>query len=126
MSHPSEYPLEQLDDQNMGSQSNGLPTVAPVVPTTIKELGTSLVPQEVHPPQEALSGDRRIFVDASQFHWHDHGQGSMDVDRDARNQIVDLADLLHTLGCQTKAREMELWGHLQDTLRDSKVHQLIS
>ena len=61
MSHPSEYP-EQLEDQSMGSQSNGLPPVAPVVPSTIEEPGTSLVPQEVHPPQEALFGDRCIFV----------------------------------------------------------------
>ena len=38
MSHPSEYP-EQLEDQSMGSQSNGLPAVAPVVPSTIEEPG---------------------------------------------------------------------------------------
>ena len=63
MSHPSEYP-EQPDDQSMGSQSNGLPAVAPVVPTTVEEPGTNLVPQEVHPPQEALFSDRRIFVHA--------------------------------------------------------------
>ena len=50
----------------------------------------------------------------------------MDVDREARNQIVDLADLLHTFGRRTKAREMELWGRLQDTLRAPEVHQLVS
>ena len=32
------------------------------------------------------------------------------MDREARHQIVDLADLLHTFGRRTKAREMELWG----------------
>ena len=48
----------------MGSQSNSLPTVAPVVPSTIEELGTSLVPQEVYPPQEALFGDKRVFMHA--------------------------------------------------------------
>ena len=101
----------------MGSQSNGLPAVAPVVPTTIEEPGTSLVPQEVHPPQEALFGDRRIFVHASQFHWHDYSQGAMDVDRDAKNQIMDLADLLHTFGHRIEAQEMELWGRVQETLR---------
>ena len=111
MSHPSEYP-EQLDDQSMGSQSNGPPAVALVVPTTIEEPGSSLVPQEVHPPQEALFGDRRIFVHAPQFHWHDYSQGAMDVDRDARNQIMDLADRLHTFGRRTEAREMELWGRV--------------
>ena len=44
MSHQPEYPPEQLDDQSMGSQSNGLPAIAPVVSTTIEEPGTSLVP----------------------------------------------------------------------------------
>ena len=79
MSQPSEYP-EQLDDQSMGSQSNGLPAVAPVVPSAIEEPGSSLVPQEVHPPQEALFGDTRIFIHAPQFHWHDYGLETMDVD----------------------------------------------
>ena len=49
----------------------------------------------------------------------------MDVDRDTRNQIMDLADLLHTFGRRTEAREMELWGRMQDTLRAPKVHQLV-
>ena len=69
----------------MGSQSNGLLAVAPNVPTTIEELGTSLVPQEVHPPQEALFGDRRIFVHTPQSHWHDYGLGAMDMGREAKN-----------------------------------------
>ena len=68
MSYPSEYPPEQLDNQSTGLQSNGLPAVAPVVPSTIEELGTKLVPQEVHPPKEALFGNRLIFVHAPQFH----------------------------------------------------------
>ena len=68
------------------------------------------MPQEVHPPQEALFGDRRIFVHAPQFHKHDYSQGAMDVDKDARNQIMDLADLLHTFGRRTEAHEMELWS----------------
>ena len=125
MSQPSEYP-EQLDDQSMGSQSNGLPAIAPVVPSAIEEPGSSLVPQEVHPPQEALFGDTRIFIHAPQFHWHDYGPETMDVDRDARNQIMDLADLLHTFGRRTEAREMELWGRVQETLRTQEVHQLVS
>ena len=54
---------------------------------------------------------------------HDYGQGVMDVDTDAKNQIMDLADLLHTFGCWIEAREMELWGcRLQDTLRAPEVH----
>ena len=48
------------------------------------------------------------------------------MDRDARNQIMDLADLLHTFGRQTEACEMELWGKMQDTLRTLDVHQLVS
>ena len=43
MSHPTEHP-EQLDNQSMGSQSNGTLAVALVVPYAVKELGTSLVP----------------------------------------------------------------------------------
>ena len=38
---------------------------------------------------------------------------------------MDLADLLHTFGCQTEACEMELWGQMQDTLRALEVHQLV-
>ena len=50
----------------------------------------------------------------------------MDVDRDARNQITDLADHLHTFGCWIEAREMELWGQMGDMLRAPEVHQLVS
>ena len=110
----------------MGSQSNGLPAVAPIVPSMVEEPGTSLVPQEVHPPQEALFDNRGIFVHAPQFYWHDHSQGSMDGDKDAKNQMVDLADLLHTFGRRTEAHEMELWGQMQETLRALEVHQLVS
>ena len=49
----------------------------------------------------------------------------MDVDRDARNQIMDLVDLLYTFGRRTEAREMELWGWVQETLRTQEVHQLV-
>ena len=63
---------------------------------------------------------------ARQFHWHDYSQGAMDVDRDSRNQIMDLADRLHTFGLRTEAREMELWGQMQDTLRTQEVHRLLS
>ena len=63
MSHLTEHP-EQLDNQSMGSQSNGTLAIAVVVPYAVEEPGTSLVPQEMHLPQEALSGDRHIFVNA--------------------------------------------------------------
>ena len=39
---------------------------------------------------------------------------------------MDLADLLHTFGRRTEAREMELWGWVQETLRTQEVHQLVS
>ena len=80
----------------------------------------------MHPPQEALFGDRRIFVNAPQFHQHDYCQGAMDVDRDAKNQIMELGDRLHQFGCRTEAREMKLWGWVQDALRAPEVHQLVS
>ena len=81
------------------------------------------MPQEVHPPQEALFSDTRIFIHAPQFHWHGYGPETMDVDKDAKNQIMDLADLLHTFGRRTEAREKELWGRVQETLRTQEVHQ---
>ena len=70
--HYSTYPMKVMDNQTMGSQSNSTPAVAPMVPYAVEEPGTSLVPLEVHPPKEALSGDRRIFILALQFHWHDY------------------------------------------------------
>ena len=50
----------------------------------------------------------------------------MDVDRDASNQIMDLENRLHAFGHRTEAREMELWGRMQDMLRALEVHQLVS
>ena len=40
----------------------------------------------------------------------------MDVDQDARNHIVELANRLHGFGQQTEAREMQLWGEMQERL----------
>ena len=91
-----------------------------------KEPGTSLVLQEVRPPQDALFGDKRIFVHALQFHWHDYSQGAMDVDRDAKNQIMDLGTFCIHLVARTKACEIDLWSWMQDTLRVLEVHQLVS
>ena len=36
----------------------------------------------------------------------------MDVDRDAKNQIMDLADHLHEFGRWTEVREIELRGQM--------------
>ena len=41
----------------------------------------------------------------------------MDVDRDARNQIMDLADCLLEFGRWTEAHEMELRSRMQDMLK---------
>ena len=46
----------------MGPQSNGIPTVAPIVHYVVKEPGTNVVPLKAHPPQEALLGDQQIFI----------------------------------------------------------------
>ena len=50
----------------------------------------------------------------------------MDVNKDTRNQIMDLEDRLHTFGRRIEAREMELWGRMQDMLRVPEVLQLVS
>ena len=50
----------------------------------------------------------------------------MNVDKDARNQIMHLADRPHTFGRRIEAREMELWGRMQNMLRMQDVHQLVS
>ena len=50
----------------------------------------------------------------------------MDVGKDAKNQIMDLADHLHTFGRRTKAWDMELRGWMQDMLMALEVHQLVS
>ena len=68
MSHPTNYRPKQFDNQSIGSQSNGTPAIASIVPYAVEEPRTSLVPQKVYPPQEALFGNKRINVNALQFH----------------------------------------------------------
>ena len=62
MSHQPDYPSKQIDDQRMGSQRNSTSAMVPTVPYAIEKLGTNLVPQEVHPPQEPLFGNKHIFL----------------------------------------------------------------
>ena len=50
----------------------------------------------------------------------------MDVDKDAKNQIMKLVNRLHEFGCRIEAREMELWGWVQDVLGALEVHKLLS
>ena len=46
----------------------------------------------------------------------------MDVDLDVRDHIVELANRLHDFGQRTEAREMQLWGQMQEIMRASEVH----
>lgn len=50
----------------------------------------------------------------------------MNVDVDARNYIIEMANRLHEFGCQMESREIELWGWLEGMLRAPKVHQLVA
>ena len=69
-----------------------------------------LVPQMHTQPRAPLFGDRRIFVNAPQYHWH--VQGAMGTDEEARQHLVALAQQIYEFGHQTRAREMELWHRL--------------
>ena len=49
---------------------------------------------------------------APQHHWHVvAAEGALEVDQDARERIVSIADLLDRFGRQTKLQEEELWAH---------------
>ena len=41
--------------------------MARIMPYMVEELGTNVVPHEVHPPQEALFGNTCIFIHAPQY-----------------------------------------------------------
>ena len=74
-----------------GSGSNGAPAVIAVVPHSVEEPEASLVPQtSLQRPSEELFGGQRIFLHAPQYHWH--VQGAADVDEEARQQVVALAE----------------------------------
>ena len=108
-----------------GSERNGAPPVSAVVPHTIEEPETSLVTQtNLQRPGEELFGGRRIFLHAPQYHWH--VQGAASVDEEARQQVVALAEQLYRFGHWTEAREMELWGRMQNMMDASGVHQAVA
>ena len=115
------------DEASMGSANgtNGVPTVTGVVPHLVEEPESSLVPQTpLQRPSEELFGGQRIFLHAPQYHWH--VQGAAGVDEEARQQVVALAEQLYRFGHRTEAREMELWGRLQNVLDASGVHQTVA
>ena len=109
----------------MGNGSNGVSAVPEVVPYAIEEPETSLVPQTALPrPSGDLFGGQRIFLHAPQYHWH--VQGAAGVDDEARQQVVALAEQMYRFGHRTEAREMELWGRVQNTMESSGIHQLLA
>ena len=104
-----------------GSGSNGVPTLPAVVPSAVEEPEASLVPQTaLQRPSEDLFGGQRIFLHAPQYHWH--VQGATGVDDEARQQVVALAEQMYRFGHRTEAREMELWGRVQNAMEVSGVH----
>ena len=105
--------------------SNGVPTVTAVVPHSVEEPEASLVPQTtLQRPSEELFDGQRIFVHAPQYHWH--VQGAAGVDEEARQQVVALAEQVYQFGHRTEAREMELWGRMQNVMNASGVHQTVA
>ena len=58
------------DEASMANGSNGESTLQVVTPQAIDEPEVGLVPQMHTQPGAPLFGDRRIFVNAPQYHWH--------------------------------------------------------
>ena len=115
------------DEISMGSGngSNGVPTLSAVVPSAVEEPEASLLPQiALQRPSEDLFGGQRIFLHAPQYHWHI--QGAAGVDDEARQRVVALAEQMYRFGHRTEAREMELWGRVQNVMEASGVHQLLA
>ena len=50
----------------------------------------------------------------------------MGVDDEARQRVVALAEQMYRFGHRTETREMELWGHVQNVMEASGVHQLLA
>ena len=71
---------------SMATRSNGESTLQVVTPQAIEELEMGLVPRVQQQPVAPLFGDRRIFVNAPQYHWH--VQGAVGADEEARQHIV--------------------------------------
>ena len=58
------------DEASMGNGSNGEFTLQVVTPQAVGEPEVGLVPQMHTQLGAPLFGDRRIFVNAPQYHWH--------------------------------------------------------
>ena len=108
-----------------GNGSNGVPILSAVVPSAVEEPEAGLVPQiALQQSREDLFGDQRIFLHALQYHWYI--QGAVGVDEEARQRVVALAEQMYKFGHRTEAREMELWGCVQNVMEASGVHQLLA
>ena len=53
-------------------------------------------------------------------------QSAAGVDDEAKQRVVALVEQMYRFSHQTKAREMELWGHVQNVMEASGVHQLLA
>ena len=88
-----QHVIVYLDETSMANRNNGESTLPMVTPQIVEELETGLVPQAQAQPVAGLFGDRRIFVNAPQYHWH--VQGTVGANGKARQHIVALAQRLH-------------------------------
>ena len=92
-----------------------------VTPQAIEEPKVELVPQMHAQPVVSLFGDRRIFVNAPQYHWH--VQGAVGVDKEVRQHIVALAQRLYEFSHRTEDHEMEIWHRLGSTMELPEVER---
>ena len=76
-------------------------------PSVVEEVSNVLVPQIPAQTAPPMFDDRRIFISAPQYHWH-----VTEVDTEARQHIIALAQQLHEFGQRTDAREAEMWRRL--------------
>ena len=86
------------DEALMANGSNGESTlwvVTPqaVTPQAVDEPKVGLLPQMNTQPGAPLFGDRRIVVNAPQYHWH--VQGAMGTDEEAKQHLVALAQQIY-------------------------------
>ena len=109
------------DEASMANGSNGESTLQILTPQAIKEPKVGLVPQMQTQPIASLFGDRRIFVNSLQYHWH--VQGAVGVDEEAKQHIVALAQRLYEFGHRTKERKMEIWHQLGRIVELPEVEQ---
>ena len=70
------------DEASMVNGSNGESALQVVSPQAIDEPEVGLVPQVETQPVASLFGDRRIFLNAPQYHWH--VQGAVGADKEAK------------------------------------------